>query len=166
MMKLTKFMDAEKIRFVKAEPKTLEALLPRWLKDDAEAISFILTIHQIIELWDDLIDEENVTDELVNAAFYAALITLPRNAFYQRNFVLLNPLVESAIFDWWTANTFEQKQDTESLRTSYILRCAGLSLTVMSARIVGGVQWALTVNNELRSLGDTWAEYAAKHKVT
>lgn len=138
--------------------------LDRWLKGNAEAISFIIAMHDVAEIWDDLIDQDNEIDpERINKAFYLTLIQIPRNGFYQRNFNLLSPIVESAILDWHTANELEKRGGEDDLHTAYGLRCASQSLTVLSARIIGGHEWAKDVNLEIRSLGDTWADYAAEH---
>ncbi len=136
-----------------------------FVKGDVDALAFLLGVHAIVEVWDDLIDGDKVVaDTDINAAFYAALIILPRNAFYQRNFTLLNPVFEAAIFDWHTANSLEAKGG-DDLHTSYMLRCGVLMLTVMSARIVGGIEWAKKVGVELREMGDTYAEYSAQFGV-
>ncbi len=138
----------------------------RWLKGDPDAIGFILDIHRIAEVWDDLIDRD-VTPHpaAINDAFHAALIQIPRNPFFQRNFSLLSPLLEIALIDWQTATAFETSGDREKLRTAFVLRCGLLSLTTMSARILGGPIWAQSVNAELRALGDTWNDYRKKHEV-
>lgn len=134
-------------------------MLTGWLKGNPEAIRFILAVHDVVELWDDLIDQDKeATPENINRVFYRALIEIPRNRFYQAHFDTLSPLIESAIFDWHTANDFEKRK--EHLETAFGLRCTLQSLTVMSARIIAGVEWAQSVNNEIRSLGETWAEYA------
>lgn len=149
----------------KPQQPSMEALLSKWLRDEPHAVSFILDLHRVIELWDDLVDGDKTPGrESVHSAFYAALVTLPRNLFYRQNFVQLSPLVESAIFDWLTANNLEA-MGGEHLQSSYILRCSMLTVTVMAAKILGGAAWAVEVNNELRTLGDTFAEYAAKHGV-
>lgn len=145
--------------------KTINEILPEMLKGDSEAVAFNLALYEIVETWDDLIDHDPATPSAINGAFYAALVTLPRNGFYQRHFALLNPLIESAILDWYAANAFEAKGDAESLRASYMLRCQIQAVTVMCARIIGGVGWANKVNLELRSAGDTWAEYSSEHGV-
>ena len=163
--KRTWSVENGKLRAVTSNDRpTLDQFLPAWLKGHTAAIDFVLTLHEIVETWDDLIDEDSVTDKAVNAAMYAALVTLPRNLFYREHFTLLSPVIEAAVFDWLTANEFEGRR--EHLHTSYILRCAGLAVTVMCARIIGGPDWAIEVNNELRTMGDTWTEYAAKHGVT
>lgn len=132
-----------------------------FVKGDADALAFILGVHTVVELWDDLIDrDKDIAPASIHEAFYMALITLPRNPFYQRNFSLLNPVFEAAIFDWHTANALEATKDVENLRGSFMLRCGVLMLTVMCARIIGGAEWAKHVGVELRSMGDeSWQEY-------
>ncbi len=135
--------------------------IAEFVKGDADALAFLLGVHAVVELWDDLIDrDKSVADTDIHAAFYTALVTLPRNPFYQRNFSLLNPVFEAAIFDWHTANALEVKGG-DGLHMAYALRCGVQMLTVMAARIVGGTEWAKQVGVELREMGDTWAEYSA-----
>lgn len=132
-----------------------------FVKGDADALAFLLDVHSIVEAWDDLIDRDKaVADAAINSAFYTALITLPRNPFYARNFSLLNPVFEAAIMDWHTANSLEAQG--VNLQMSYALRCGVQMLTVMAARIIGGVEWAKQVGVELRAMGDTYAEYSAQ----
>jgi hypothetical protein len=135
--------------------------IARWLKGDAAAIEFITGVHAIAEVWDDLIDGDQPSPADINTAFVQALIVLPRNVFYQRNFALLNPVMEAAILDWLTANALEAKGEREGLRTAFVLRCSAMTLTAMAARIIGGWAWAKQVNSEMRSQGDTWADYVA-----
>lgn len=145
---------------------TMADILPLMLKENAAAIAFNMAVYQIVEIWDDLIDKDKPAScHDIDGAFYAALITLPRNGFYRENFALLNPILESAILDWWAANKIEDTQKGDDLKTSYILRCGFQSLTTMSARIIGGVEWAQKVNTYLRTHGDTWAEYSAEFEV-
>jgi hypothetical protein len=132
--------------------------LREWLKGDEDAVSLNAAVHQVVEVWDDLIDRDGpVVAEAINNAFYLLFVTIPRNAFYQQHFSVLNPLIESAILDWHAANEFERRR--HQLETAFGLRCAGQALTVMCARIIGGVEWARSVNVQLRSSGETYAEY-------
>lgn len=137
-----------------------------WMKGDTAAAQFVVNLHGIFEIWDDLIDKDKpVSDANINAAFMGALVILPRNPFYQAHFTLLNPLVESAILDWHTANALEAKKDEASLREAYVIRCSFYVVPVMCARIIGGQEWAQSVNLSLRSQPSEWPAYAAKHGV-
>ncbi len=144
--------------------KTMGEIIAKATRGDASAAEFLTALHQVVDLWDDLIDKDRpVSSDAINTAFYDLLVTLPRNAFYQRNFALLNPLIESAIIDWHTANALEASK--QSMQTAYGLRCSGQAVSIMVARIVGGPSFAENIALELRSAGDTWADYAAKHGV-
>ena len=143
---------------------TLVDIIAKATKGNENAADFLLAIHQVADLWDDLIDKDKpVAADSINRAFYNALVAIPRNPFYGANFAALSPLIESAIIDWHTANAFEASK--QNLQTAYGLRCSGQSLCIMTARIIGGSNFAETIALELRSAGDTWAEYAAKHGV-
>lgn len=136
------------------------------VRGNQAALEFLAAFHQIIEVWDDLIDKDNqVSDVAINAAFHIALISLPRNPFYREHFNVINPVIDSAILDWLAANELEKSTKECDLREAYVLRCSCLSVTVQCAKIIGGVEWAASINHELRSLPDQWPEYAAKHRV-
>ena len=139
--------------------------IAEFVKGDADALTFLLDVFNIVEVWDDLIDKDNpLQPSDISGAFYTALINLPRNPFYQRNFTLLNPVFEAAIMDWHTANSLESKGG-DSLHMAFALRCGVQMLVVMCARIVGGIEWAKKVGVELREMGDTYAEYSAQFGV-
>lgn len=138
---------------------TFPDLLAKWLKGHREAIALVLMVHDVVEIWDDLIDrDKEISPDDINRVFRTALIELPRNSFYNENFAALNTLIESAIFDWHTANAFERSR--EHLETAYGLRCTIQSVTVICARIIGGNVWAQGVSNEIRGLGESYAAYA------
>lgn len=133
-------------------------MIEKWLLGHTDAVNFIKTIFAIVETWDDLIDKDQAIDDgAINLAFRQALVDLPRNPFYREHFDRLSPLVESAIYDWLTANELE-KQKAE-LQTAFGLRCTGQSLIVMSAAIIAGAEHAAQVNDEVRRTGETWKQY-------
>lgn len=144
--------------------KELRDHLTVWLKGCEPAINFILTAHEIVETWDDLVDQDQeVPPNKASEVFYAALITLPRNQFYLANFALLNPVFEGAILDWLTANAMEKRKSGNDLKQAFVLRSGVLLLTAMSARIIGGLEWAAKVNLEFRSLSEAWPDYQKEH---
>ena len=76
------------------------------------------------------------------------LSDLPRNQFYKRYQDELLPLVEASIIDWTTANLFEQEADR--IEVSYVLRDSLAGVLVASAKIVGGMDWAIFVSPIVR----------------
>lgn len=103
--------------------------------EDAEA--FLTAMVGVLHIWDDLIDKDKpITDDMVNAAFWDALITLPRNTFYMRHFGDLNPILVTAIMSWKTANGFEHEE--KDLDIAFIIRSAYVDLILMTALLCGG----------------------------
>lgn len=145
---------------------SLPQKLHGWFRGDADAVNLVLILHSIVETWDDLIDQDKpISSAQISTAFHNALITLPRNAFYQRNFARLNPLIEAAIVDWLSANEFERSHDAQKITMAYGLRYTLYSVTALIAAIIGGLEWATTVNMEFRALAEPWSAYAREHGV-
>lgn len=144
-------------------PDKEKTLLHRLLKDNADAIDMVSYLLEITHIWDDLIDKDKpVTDGKINQAFIAALIELPRNSFWREHHDQLSIVLEHAIIDWATANTFEKEQ---RLVPAYILRCSVASVIIHAARIIAGGHWALTVSEELRrEIFDDFEQYEKEHK--
>lgn len=104
---------------------------------DESAVEFLTAMVGVLHLWDDLIDKDKpVTDDDINAAFWDALVVLPRNQFYQRHFSDLNPILVTAILSWKTANEFERNR--ESLDIAFVIRSAYVDLILMTALLCGG----------------------------
>ncbi len=138
------------------------AMIPTEFKSSEEAFEFVLKGHRdavafatilcgILHLWDDLEDRDKpIAREDIHTAMYSALVVLPRNAFYQDHFAELNPLVDSAIINWHTANIFERQGDDADKHIAFIIRSAYCNIVLAAARIVGGYQWVRSVAPALR----------------
>lgn len=88
----------------------------------AEAIAFVELLADISQTWDDLVDADaDVPRERVDAAFFDALVVLPRNPFYREHFDALSPLVEMAALDWMTATDFEREPAGDVARRQHLL---------------------------------------------
>lgn len=142
------------------DEQDFRARVSQWMRGNREATDLIVHLHHVVETWDDLIDRDTEIELAnINRAFYAALIEIPRNRFYQDHFSLLSPVIEGAILDWYAANAFEKEKKYE---LAWALANAGLSVTVMCARIIGGPEWAKNVSLEFRSITKTLQEFVAE----
>lgn len=129
---------------------------------DKSAADFLSCIVDVLHVWDDLIDRDKPFDpEAVNWAFTTALVTLPRNAFYQRHFEWLNPLLLSAINNWRVANILEAGDDEADKRIAFISRSSYIDLITQVAFIVGGSDWVRKVGPQIRRFAHSegWEGY-------
>ena len=120
-------------------------------KDTTAAVSFLSAISDIAHTWDDLIDRDvPVSDAAINRAFMLALLALPNNSFYSAHFAQLNPLLLSAINNWFVANELEKLDTDEAKRIAFITRSSYADLITCVAFIVGGQEWVLDVGPKIR----------------
>lgn len=119
------------------------------LKGDEPAVEFIETLGTISQVWDDLVDGDTVSGEMVSKAFMLALVTLPENLFYQAYRERLTPVMESAILDWMTATAIE-RQGRAAAQLAYVLRDSLAGVVVYCASLLGGTEWAMEVAPKVR----------------
>ena len=142
--------------------KTYHDLAFEVARGDADAAHFMLMMARVMHLWDDLIDKDKpVEDAEVNVAFQLALVDIPRNPFYARNFTSLNTLVQTAITNWHVATRMEREGKDYEYTIAFILRSSYMDLFTHVAQIVGGPQWAVEMAHKTRLLthDETYAGY-------
>lgn len=128
-----------------------------WLKGDRGAFDFITDLFSVLHFWDDLIDgDRTVSAAEVNCSMWNALVGIQENAFWQRNFHALMPVLKVAIANWHAANEMERTENEMDKRIAFILRSTYVDLVTACAYIVGGKAWAAHVALEARR--DTSAE--------
>jgi len=124
--------------------------LIRVLQSNGPAIEMCEILFRISQVWDDLYDNDNdVSKEAINEAFWEALIELPGNTFYQRHFNTIHPLLKQYIIDWMDANLLEQENE-HGQNIAFVLRDSVASVVVQCAYLVGGYDWMRTVSPQIR----------------
>lgn len=144
--------------------ETLDDKMRRWLRGDVQAIAFCDAFSRIVHLWDDLIDRDRTpADDEIHAAFYSALVSLPRNPFYRANFEFLNSLIVNAINQWHAANWLEKHGEGHEKLVAFVIRSSYADLTTHCAHLIGGPEWAKQVAVEVRQSthGEGLEKYAA-----
>jgi hypothetical protein len=118
-----------------------------------DAACFLETIVNVLHFWDDLIDRDKpLTDEHINKSMWLALVTLPRNRFYQSNFSELNPILCIAIQNWIVANRFENTGSDHEKTIAFIIRSSYVDLVIHTATLCGGFEHGQQIALEARSL--------------
>lgn len=132
------------------------------VRGNKDAADFLEMFFLACHLWDDLIDKDVPrTDEHINHAFWIAFVEIPRNRYYRAFQAEIQPVMATAIQEWFAANKLEaaNRQDI-----SYTLRCSIVSLIHQAAEIIGGYEWALEVGEAIRlkTQNETIQEYMEK----
>lgn len=131
------------------------------LKGDRDAISLCESLLYLSHVWDDLIDGDPTEKNQINTAFRSALVNVPRNPFYQRNFTALQQELERSIYNWMDANILEKEG---KLAASYVLRCSFDNFIIKCAEIVGGHDWARNVSITMRrEIYNDFEDYVREH---
>lgn len=124
-----------------------------WVKGNKSAADFLESILGIAHIWDDLIDKDKeVSNHDINKAFFEALIRLPRNTFYNKNFDHLNSVLINSISNWQIATKLERTGKEYETSIAFILRSSYVDLITQSALLIGGEVWACHVGEEIRRL--------------
>lgn len=138
------------------------------LKGHADAIRLVNQWHQVLHLWDDLIDgDKPIAAERANQAFALALVDIPANPFFQAHSAKLLPLLSSGITSWHVANTMERNGCRELLAQAHMHRIQVGSVFVACAEIIGGRDWAVEVGPLMWQLtqGDRLTDYMREMEI-
>ena len=127
--------------------------LLRWMKGDKSAVEYVELVCDIAHVWDDLIDrDKNVSDDKISKTFFDALIRLPRNTFYRKNFDHLNSVLMNAISNWQIATKLEREGGDYETSIAFVLRSSYIDLITQAAMLCGGSKWACHVGEEARRI--------------
>ena len=143
-----------------------ELQISEWLKGNASACAFAISLFNALHFWDDLIDNDNhPSSSKINSAMWDLLIEIPSNPFYQANFSALQPIIKMGIINWHTANTIEVSDDEKLKRYSFVMRSVITDYIAASALIIGGLEWAKHVHMEmLLANEETFEQYCESLK--
>jgi len=123
-----------------------------FLKDDEEAVNFVVRIFRALHVWDDLIDKDKpIADDEIHSVFWDLLIGLPTDRFYQTNLSLLSATLVNSVVNWHIANKLERDGDEKDKSIAFILRGAYIDVLSTSALIVGGLEWVQEIGPDIRN---------------
>lgn len=130
---------------------TRDALYAHWFRGDKDAALFLHTVSNIIETWDDIIDDAVVTHSRVHEAFVNATVMLHANQFFRRHADYLLPVMMTAINAWIdSCNLEKSKQNEDDAIRAFALKDIGIELWTQVAFLVGGYNHMRAVSSEIR----------------
>ncbi|MCY4470299.1 MAG: hypothetical protein OXC08_16415 [Thiotrichales bacterium] len=139
-------------------------LLAGWVRDP-DAVRWLLDLWDAFEVVDDLIDKDKpVSDERILRMLWEFAVDCPTNPFFLRHAHTLAPVLHLGVNHWIDANDLEREGTDASLRFSYILRAAYMSITQTVVELTRGREAMRECSLDIiRFFGtETYEEYAAK----
>lgn len=96
-----------------------------WFNGNADAKRLYEEMCLVAHVWDDVVDKDkDVPEWRANAAFEAALISIPCNPFYRQHEALLRPMMVAGCWGYRTANRMERSGDAHQIEIAHGLRYA------------------------------------------
>lgn len=138
--------------------------LIEWI-GDTNAVSFLLDVFNVGEIWDDLIDgDKPVSHHDISVAFTTALIRLPANPFYQAYQKQLSGCMTSGIHAWLDANEYEKHGTDNDKAYSYVLRVWYMELITLVCELLHGFDYTRAISMDVRRFftHETLDEYKEK----
>ena len=135
------------------------------LKGNQDALFLIDNLGFISQIWDDLIDKDNedLTTEDINRAFWCALVEIPQNPFFKRYCDELVPIFRSSINAWFDANKLE-KTNKHGVTLAFVLRDLVSEVIHQCSYIIGGYDWMREMSLLIRNtiFDETLEDYTNK----
>lgn len=133
-----------------------------YLLGNEDALDLAEIVISFTHGWDDLIDcDKEVSDHLINEAFFTGVIELQKNRFFEAHKDELLPLLEQGVYDWWDSNALLEEGN---LPAAFVLRTSVISVITRSAFILGGQEWGRKASLAIRRYTlDDYEDFVREH---
>jgi len=127
-------------------------LMMRWCRGNESAAEFLSMLSLSYHIADDFVDRdkdpESYSSKMMAKLMHLVLVDIPANAFYQRYRTELAPVMSASFFIWNASNNWADGDDNQQ-HFSYVYREIGEQIIITVARIVGGIDHAANVTEEI-----------------
>ena len=123
-----------------------------------EAAGWLLDVWQLIQTLDDVADGDAVGRDDLNAAIWAALVTMPANPFYLANAQALQSALASLVLKWQASDDAERQGKADA--RSFMWRAGYYDLILLVVLLTKGHATAMSKAMTVMHLyGETLHEY-------
>ena len=124
------------------------------ISDDAS--DWLLGLWDVIQVFDDIADGDEVSRDDLDKAIWATLVSIPKNPFYQRHASWLVPSVAQLVLEWLASDLAER--DGRASAQSYMWRAGYYRTVCLVACIEHGPSAAIS-EAALALYGETLDDY-------
>ena len=123
-----------------------------------DAAAWLLNLWDVIQVFDDLYDRDDVPRHDILKTVWRVLVAMPANPFYKANEPHLSPILANALFKWQGANDAED--DYAVSEVSFVWRAAYYDVVLMVVALCHGPDKALEMAHVVMGLyGEKYADY-------
>jgi hypothetical protein len=138
----------------------LETMMTRDLRLPTEAVSFLLTLWDLLQGLDDWMDDTPTQKSDRLRTIWIAIVGLNAHPFFRKNDVGLLPAVGLMVLKWQAANVVETGREVDQLPKAYIWRAGYYDVVLQVVLIVHGPLAALDLApTVLRMYGERLEDY-------
>lgn len=137
-----------------------ESLLAHFeeLKLPPDAAAWLLGLWDVIQVFDDIYDRDEVSSGDILRTLWRVLVSMPANPFYRANEAFLTPVLANAICKWQAANSVEG--DGKVTETSFVWRASYYDVVMSVVTLCHGPDKAFELAPIVLGLyGEKYADY-------
>lgn len=116
-----------------------------WFGGNEDAANMFRMFIELLHLWDDLVDKDNLehtTEPRINNAFLICLVYLPANPFYRQIQSQILPMWLTVVSAYEAANKFERDRDEHGIEIAHNLRYAAGHIIAYAVHVCVGPEKA------------------------
>lgn len=128
-----------------------------------DAVEWLLGLWGVAQVFDDAADGDAVSREQLDAALWFCLVGQPTNGFFQRNQMVLIPVVATAILEWQASDYAERAKQADARSFGWragFYRIVLAACQVCHAGVMTGKEAALVLGMHGESFADYLKEFS------
>jgi hypothetical protein len=126
------------------------------LPDDAR--SWLLSLWNVIQVFDDMADGDFPDRDKLDVAIFDAIVGMPANPFFNQHKAALLPLLAVAVLKWKASDTAERAGQASPM--SYAWRAGFYDIVLAVVQIAHGTENAMQIGQSVMALyGEGLPEY-------
>jgi hypothetical protein len=123
-----------------------------------EACVWLLQLWDVIQVFDDVADKDDIARSDLESAIFASLVDLPANPFFRANQTVLLPVVAAMILKWKASDDAERAQHADE--KSFVWRAGYYDVVLQVVLLCHGSKTAMSIARFVMDMyGESFADY-------
>lgn len=127
------------------------------------AVAWLLDLWEVIQAFDDVVDEDTVDRAAFCQAIFTSLVSMPANPFFAANSASLLPALATMVLKWKASDDVERGGKADE--KSFVWRAGYYDVVLMVVLLCHGKDIAMVApNNVLNLYGESYKDYRKEFK--